>query len=112
MNNMPNDLSYLYKNILPSLGLRDLPADKQEQMLLKIGDIIFKRVLIRAIDSMSEPTKAEYEKLLKTKSADAGAALDFFRAKLPNFDQLVTEEVAGFKKEAAEIMAQVKPVTA
>ncbi|MBI4993303.1 MAG: hypothetical protein HZC26_04200 [Candidatus Magasanikbacteria bacterium] len=105
---MSNDLSYLYKNILPSLGLRDLPADKQEQMLLKIGDIIFKRILIRAIDSMSEPAKAEYEKLLKTKSADAGAALDFFRAKLPNFDQLVAEEVASFKKEAAEIMVQVK----
>lgn len=109
---MTDNISYLYKNILPSLGLRDLPAEKQEQMLLKIGDIIFKRVLIRAIDSMSESAKAEYEKLLKTKSADAGAVLDFFRAKLSNFDQLVAEEVAGFKKEAAEIMAQIKPVTA
>lgn len=105
---MSNDLSYLYKNILPSLGLRDLSADKQEQMLLKIGDIIFKRVLVRAIDSMSEPAKVEYEKLLKNKSVDAGAALDFFRAKLSNFDQLVAEEVAGFKKEAAEIMDKVK----
>lgn len=105
---MPNDLSYLYKNILPSLGLRDLSAEKQEQMLLKIGDIIFKRVLIRAIDSMNEPAKVEYEKLLKNKSSDAGVVLDFFRSKLPNFDQLVAAEVASFKKEAAEIMSQVK----
>lgn len=81
-----------------------LSAEEQQKILQKVGDIIFQRVMMRAVDALDEEAKNELDKLIDIKKNDAEAVLDYFRSKLPNFDTLVMEEVAGFKKETLELM--------
>lgn len=103
-----NNFSFLTQDISRELGLDGLSAEEQQKALQKVGDIIFQRVMMRAIDELDEVSKNELDRLLDVKKNDAGAMLDFLRDRLSNFDALVAEEVAGFKKEAWELARAAK----
>lgn len=100
--------SFLSKDAVADLGLDHLPPAEQEKVLLQIGDIIFKKVMLRVVDELSESAKDEFTKLLDSQSQDQDAVLNFLQKKLPDFNFLVNEEVAGFKKEAVELMRKAK----
>lgn len=94
----------LQTNIVKSLGLDGLPPEKQEKALLKIGEIVFQRVMIRAVEELNEKDRVEFYTVLNAKTVSQEAVLDFLRIHLPNFDTLLSEEIGGFKKEAVEVM--------
>jgi succinate dehydrogenase flavin-adding protein (antitoxin of CptAB toxin-antitoxin module) len=102
------NLPFLTQDISAELGLDGLSAEEQQKTLQKVGDIIFQRVMMRVIDELDEKSKEDLDKLLAVKKNDAAAMMDFMRAKLPSFDDLVMEEVAGFKKETIELMRAAK----
>ncbi len=103
-----NSLSFLTQDISKELGLEGLSAEEQQKTLQKVGDIIFQRVMMRVIEELGEDAKSELDKLMDVNKNDAGAMLDFLRSRLSNFDALVAEEVAGFKKETLEVMRAAK----
>jgi len=106
MNN--NNLSLLMQDVSKELGLDTLSVEEQQNTLKKVGDVIFQRVMMRMIEELSEEAKTELDKLLTEKNNDPEVMLGFLRSKLTNFDDLVMEEVVGFKKEATDLMRAVK----
>lgn len=100
--------SFLTQNIIQDLGLDKLSAEEQAKALMEVGKIIFQRVILRVMDELSEEDKNEFDKLLDEKMNDETAILNFLQSKLPNFNEIVNEEVAGFKKESSELMQAVK----
>ena len=100
--------NFLQANIIQDLGLDKLSAEEQAKALMEVGKIIFQRVILRVMDELSEEDKNEFDKLLDEKMNDETAILNFLQSKLPNFNDLVNEEVAGFKKESSEFMQAVK----
>ncbi|MCX6779362.1 MAG: hypothetical protein NTU97_03975 [Candidatus Magasanikbacteria bacterium] len=106
MNN--SNLSLLMKDVSAEIGLDKMPPEEQQETLKKIGDIIFQRVMMRMIEELSEEAKTELDKLLEEKKNDPEVMLTFLRSKISNFDDLVMEEVVGFKKEATDLMLAVK----
>ncbi len=95
-------LSYLQKDIIKDLGLDDLSPEEQEKSLVKLGQILFQRVMLRVMDELNEKDQADLSKVFDKN--DEGAVWDFLKIKLSNLDQVVAEEIAGFKKEAVELM--------
>jgi hypothetical protein len=96
----------LKANIITELGLDKLSAKDREAALLKIGEIIFKTVLIRIIDTLDEEGRKDLDAHLSdpVKAKDPDALYAFLRAKVPNLDELVGEEIAAFKRDALETM--------
>lgn len=104
---MPN-LSFLSKDIVKDLGLDKLTPSEQEKMLLQIGDIIFKRIMMRVVEELDEATKNDFDKLLDSPNKDQNTILNFLQERLPGYDSLIAEEVSGFKKEAVDLMKGAK----
>jgi succinate dehydrogenase flavin-adding protein (antitoxin of CptAB toxin-antitoxin module) len=97
---MTQNSDILRKNIFVELGLQDLAKDRKLDLLSKMSDLIQKRVLLRAIKSLSVAEKEEFDKLLGKDNAQ-----DVYRyliSKVPNIDQITDEEVIAFKDEVVE----------
>ncbi len=99
---------HIKDNLIKDLGLDLLPEEDQEQALLTVGRIIFQSVLIRVLERLSEKEKTEFEKILKEKQDDEEAVYAFLQEKIPNLNDVVTEEVAKFKTDAGEMMKGMK----
>lgn len=100
----------LRANLMSELGLDKIPEKDREAALLKIGEIIFKSVLIRILDTLNDAGRQEFDTFLSNKNnqKDPDALYDFLKAKVPNLDELVSEEIAAFKRETLEVMRGIE----
>ncbi len=87
------------QNIVEVFKINDLPEAEQEEMLARLGKIIFQAVLLRILPLFDENTMSEYDKLMDS-DASPEAVLDFFMEKVPAFSQIAAEETENLKKEA------------
>lgn len=96
----------LKANLMSELGLDTMPEKDREAALLKIGEIIFKSVLIRILDNLDQAGRKEFDDFLgnRANQQDPDLLYEFLKAKVPNLDELVTEEIAVFKRETLEVM--------
>jgi hypothetical protein len=98
----------LNKNIIKELGLDGLPEEEQEKAMLKIGEIIFKGVMVRVLQELNDKEAKEFEELISNKPDDQEAILNFLQKKVPNLDEITNEEVARFKQESLDFMNKLE----
>jgi hypothetical protein len=92
----------LRQTIIDNLGIASLPVAQQDQMIERIGKLIFQGTLMRALQDMTEQDQKELETLLKT--PNEAALMGFLKAKVPNLEEIVKEEAERFKQEAQKAM--------
>ncbi|MBP6866185.1 MAG: hypothetical protein KBC12_01425 [Candidatus Pacebacteria bacterium] len=95
------------KKIIEIFNLDSLSADERESTVSRIGGIIFKNVLVRILPLFNKEELDEYEKLIDSK-VEADELFDFFFDKVPDFLNIVLEEVEMFKTDAEEISRKLK----
>lgn len=89
--------------LVKTYNLENVPEEQQNQMLEKIGSLIFQAILIRVIPMLSEEKQEELEKILAT-DATPDDLLIFLAKEIPDFKNIVGEEAENFKKESDAIM--------
>lgn len=94
----------LTQNFLEELGLNNLPEDKKIQLLDDVGRMIQQNVIFRVIEVMNESDKDEFDRVIGENMDNPEAILNFLKAKVPNFETIVSEEVEKFKKESVEFI--------
>ena len=94
----------LTQNFLEELGLNNLPEDKKIQLLDDVGRMIQQNVIFRVIEVMNESDKDEFDRVIGENMDNPEAILNFLKAKVPNFEIIVSEEVEKFKKESVEFI--------
>lgn len=77
-------------NILEALNLSSYPKKEQEELLLTLGDIIFRGTLLRIIEKMSEKTRTEFAALL-AKNAAPEEVEAFLKARVPGAEKATKE---------------------
>lgn len=92
------------QNFLEELGLNNLPEDKKIQLLDDVGRMIQQNVIFRVIEVMNESDKDEFDRVIGENMDHPEAILNFLKAKVPNFETIVSEEVEKFKKESVEFI--------
>ncbi|OGI60375.1 hypothetical protein A2641_01505 [Candidatus Nomurabacteria bacterium RIFCSPHIGHO2_01_FULL_37_25] len=95
------------KNIITLFGINKLPEDKQEEMISRIGKIIFQSVLTRVLPLLEKNDLEEYEKLIES-NAMPDVVLDFFFEKVPGFLNIIGEESENFRNESLSVLEQIK----
>ena len=100
-----NDL--LQIDLIKHLGLDNLPAEKKEEVILKMGGVIQQNILLRILRELDDKDKDEFDKILGENNDEK--TLEFIKSKLPNFDDLAKEEVAKFKEDVIERMQGLIP---
>lgn len=94
------------KNIVVTLGINTLPAEKQKEVMESLGAIVYQEVMLRALDILSEEEKDEFEKLIE-KDPNPETMFGYLVAKIPNLEEIVKEEAENLRKEGADIIGRI-----
>jgi len=86
-------------DLAKELGLDNLPEDKKTALVEQMAEVVESRINIEVLSALSEEDKKELDGVLDS----GGDMVAFLRGKIPNFDILVAETVANFKKEIVDL---------
>jgi hypothetical protein len=92
----------LQRDLSKEFNLSMLSPEDQQKVMVDIGDIIFQRIILRILDELSEEDQVEFDRLLGD-SANDDKVYEFLKARM-DFDTIVEEEIANFKKTSAEFL--------
>ncbi len=93
-------------NIIEILGIDKLPAEKQKEAMERLGGIVYQEVMLRALDAMTEEDKDAFEKMIET-NPDPEAMFTYLATKVPNLNEIVSEEAESLRTEATEILGDL-----
>lgn len=96
-------------NILEMLGLQSLPEKRKTELLTRMTEVVQDRISDRMAESLSADARKEFDQLIADSAT--GEQLDAFIAKhVPEFPQIVAEEVMRFKKQMVDDLATVQKI--
>ncbi len=89
----------IQKTLMEELGLTDLPQDKQEELIIKMTEVLLRRIFLETMEKLDDSGKNEYQKLVEGENATPEKMEEFLKSKINNYDQLVQKVVDEFKEE-------------
>jgi hypothetical protein len=92
----------LKQNLVKQLGLDLLPENEQDEAILTIGKIIFEGVILRVMEILDDVDKAALDGLLAGNPSEE-AMTSFLRSRVPNLNEIVSQEVATFKEASSGV---------
>jgi len=90
-------------DLVKELNLDSMPVEQKEALLSQMQDVIESRINLEVLSLLTEDEKKELDQVLDSN----GDMVSFLRNKIQNFEFLVAEIIANFKKEVLE-MQQTK----
>jgi len=96
----------IQKNIESALELENLSPEERQEIILRVGAIIYQNVLMRVMEVMKEEDQDEFEKLLD-KNAGPEDIFVFLKDNVKDFEKIIEEEALKFKNKASGIMDQI-----
>lgn len=96
----------LRQTIINAYNLGPLPESEQDDIIERIGSLIFQSILMRVMEDMPESDQTKFEDLL---DADASPEIivGFLRDNVSNFEEISKEEAEKFQRESMSVMNQI-----
>lgn len=86
-------------NLVKELGLDSMPHEQKGALIDQMLQVLESRINLEVLSKLSEEDKKELDKILDSE----GDMVAFLRSKIVNFDLMVAETVANFKKEMLDL---------
>jgi hypothetical protein len=99
MNPTQTDIGTLKAQMIKEWGLQEMPPAEQDKMVDELGEVLFKSIVLRVSDTLTDADKDELASVADQNPTNAGAVLDFLREKSPDFDKIASAEVATLKRQ-------------
>lgn len=93
-----NPKSAALAQLIKDLGIDTLSKDKQNELIIKMTEVLLKRIFLETMESLGEEGREEYEKLTAGE-VDPEKVEAFFKEKIKNYDDMVQVIVDEFKHE-------------
>lgn len=93
-----NNGNDVLKNLMGALGLADLPQEKQEELAVKMTEVILKRMFLETMDRLSPRDQDEYGGMMENSAAPEDIE-NFLKSKIENYDAILTDVVEKLKAE-------------
>jgi len=107
---MPQD-TILQKTIIEELGMQNISQEKQEELLAKMGDVLFKRILLETLEVLDEVDQKKFGEMIDAKKG-AEEVEEFLKSKIDNYDEFVKKVADDFRKELSGMAEEEKEETA
>jgi len=98
------DQNNLQKSLMEEFGLDNLPQDQQEQLMIKMTEVILKKMFLEIMGRLSEGDQEAYEQMINMQASPANVER-FLRSKIENYDKIQEEVISDFKEEMKKISA-------
>ncbi|KKU74588.1 MAG: hypothetical protein UY01_C0031G0002 [Candidatus Nomurabacteria bacterium GW2011_GWB1_47_6] len=92
-------------DLIKELGLDSLPEERRAALIDQMTEVLESRISLEVLSILTEEEKKELDQVLDS----GGDMIEFLRSKIPNFDLMVAETIANFKKEMLEMQQMVVP---
>ena len=86
-------------NLVKELGLDSLPQEKKSALIDQMLEVIESRINLEVLSILTEEQKKELDRILDSDED----MLSFLRKNIANFDVMVAETIANFKKEVLDM---------
>ncbi len=88
---------FLGMNLFKELGLEDIEPEIKQSILDDAAYVTTRGVWIRIMESLSDDKQTELSEMLKNDPENTEAISSFIKKEIPNYEDLVKEEVATYK---------------
>lgn len=92
-------------DLIKELGIDKLPKEKQEEMLVQMGEVLQQRIILRIVEEFPEDKKDELLKMFEEKKDSPDEINSFIETNLPNAEELITDEIGVYKRESIEFVS-------
>jgi hypothetical protein len=89
----------LQKSIIEELGLQNLPQEKQEEILVKMTEVLLKKIYLETFEKLGEGDREELAKMLDAEEANPEKVEAYLRIKIEDYDGFVKNVVEEFTSE-------------
>jgi Protein of unknown function (DUF5663) len=86
------------QEIIETFGFEDLASEKQDELIVKIGEAFLKRLFLATIEKLGNHGSKEYEKLIDNQ-ASVDEVEAFLETKIPNYPVFVRGVMSEFKAD-------------
>ena len=94
----------LQQSIIEEMGLQNLPKEKQEDILVKMTEVLLKKIYLETFEKLGEADREELAKMLDGEGAEPEKVEGYLRGKIEDYDGFV-------KKIVEDFMADMKKTT-
>ena len=89
----------LDKDIIKEWNLEKLSPQKQKEIILRIGKILYQAILVKSLDVLSSEEQEELDLLLDNDNTTPEETIKFLQSKIPTLDLMVIEERRNLKED-------------
>jgi len=90
--------------LVKDLGIDTLSEEKQNELIIKMTEVLLKRIFLETMDKLGEQGREEYVKMSEG-AVEPDQVDAFFREKISNYDEMVQQVIDDFKVEMASANA-------
>lgn len=87
--------------IVKELGIDQLSQDKQNELVIKMTEVLLKRIFLETMEKLGEQGRIEYEKMTEGELVPEQIEA-FFKEKIPHYEEMVQNVIAEFKSEMTQ----------
>ena len=95
--NPKEKISIQCKDIIQELNLGNLSEDEQVEMISEMSDVVYEKIILKVLEKLSDEDSVVLTNLLSAEKFDE--ATDFINEKIPNFEEVMDEEITDFQDE-------------
>lgn len=85
-------------DLIEELGLANLPDDKKEALLMKMMEVVLKRIFVETMEKLNEKDRQTYSDMVEA-NATPEEVEKFVSEKIPNYSGMVLKIAEKFKEE-------------
>lgn len=95
-----NPQSQALEQLVKELGIDTLPEDKQNELLIKMTEVLLKRIFLETMEKLGEKGREEYMEMTAEGKQISPEQIDaFLKDKIKNYDEVVKNVIGEFKEE-------------
>jgi len=86
--------------LVKDLGIDTLSKDKQNDLIIKMTEVLLKRIFLETMEKLGESGRQEYEKISEGENQATPEQVEaFFKEHITDYDQMVQKVITDFKAE-------------
>ncbi|HCO99192.1 MAG TPA: hypothetical protein DIT56_01115, partial [Candidatus Moranbacteria bacterium] len=84
--------------LIKDLGIDTLSQDKQNELIIKMTEVLLKRIFLETMDKLGEEGREEYEKMSQGE-VEPQQVEEFFKERISDYDEMVQGIIEEFRGE-------------
>lgn len=93
-----NPQSAALAGLIKDLGINTLSKNKQDELLIKMTEVLLKRIFLETMEKLGEQGREEYEKIIEGEVTPEQME-EFFMNNIKDYDKMVERVIEEFKNE-------------